>query len=285
MTDNTARLLISCPDQRGLVAAVAGFVLQHNGNLLEADQHTDPHYGHFFMRVEIDLTGFALNRVNFAEAWRPIAERFNMRWRIAWGNQTKRMAILVSKAGHCLTDLLWRQRTGELRVEIPLVIGNHADLAGVVAEHGAAFHHVSIDRDSKDTAQQRMQSLLKEARIDFVVLARYMQILTADFVSAWPEAMINIHHSFLPAFVGPRPYHQAFERGVKIIGTTSHYVTADLDAGPIIAQGTLNVSHRDTVDDLVRKGRDLERTVLAAAVRAHVEDRILVHQNKTVIFE
>ncbi|MFQ5414391.1 MAG: formyltetrahydrofolate deformylase [Phycisphaerae bacterium] len=284
MPTQTARLLISCPDARGLVAAVAGFVAAHNGNILEADQHTDPRHGEFFMRVEIDLAGFALNKNTFLQAWGPIAQRFAMRWHVSWGNQIKRMAIFVSREGHCLNDLLWRWKTGELPVDVALVISNHDDLRGTANACGLAFHHIPVTPETRRRAEDRALELLAETDVDFVVLARYMRILSPDFVASFSERIINIHHGFLPAFAGPKPYQQAYDRGVKIIGATSHYVTDKLDDGPIIAQRTLNVDHRDGVEDLARKGRDLERVVLATAVRHHVEDKILVSNNKTVVF-
>ncbi len=285
MDTGTAKLLISCPDARGVVAAVAGFIAEHDGNLLEADQHTDPQSREFFMRVEVELDGFGLDEGTFAAAWRPVAERFAMQWRIEWSTRVKRMAILVTRESHCLSDLLWRWSTGELGVELPLVVSNHSDLGSVISAAGVAFAHEPVTPETRTEQEARMLEQLDEHKIDFVVLARYMQILTPAFVARWRGRLINIHHSFLPAFAGPRPYHQAFERGVKIIGATSHYVTDDLDSGPIIAQATLPVDHRDTVNDLIRKGRDLERVVLAQAVRHHVEDKILVSRNKTVVFD
>jgi formyltetrahydrofolate deformylase len=284
MSVGTVRLLISCPDARGIIAAAANFVALHDGNILDADQHTDPHHGEFFMRIEIDPADFALNRQTFAGAWQPLADRFRMRWRVCWGDEPKRMAVLVSREDHCLQDLLWRWRTRELRAEVPLVIGNHDDLHGAVENYGLRFEHVPMTAETRDSSEGRMLELLNDRRVDFIVLARFMQILSPGFVAEYPERIINIHHSFLPAFAGRKPYHQAFERGVKIIGATSHYVTDELDEGPIIAQSTLPVDHRDTIDDLIRKGRDLERSVLASAVRLHIEDRILVNGNKTVVF-
>jgi formyltetrahydrofolate deformylase len=285
MSSGTIRLLITCADARGIIAAVANFVAAHNGNILDADQHSDPHEKQFFMRIEIDPEGFALNRHSFEEAWRPVAQRFGMQWRIHWGEDTKRMAILVSRQDHCLQDLLWRWRTRELAVQIPLVVGNHDDLRGVVESCGLRYEHVPMSAAQRGSSEQRLGDLLAAAAPDFIVLARFMQILSPDFVAAYPQRIINIHHSFLPAFAGRKPYHQAFERGVKIIGATSHYVTDELDEGPIIAQATLPVDHRDTLEDMVRKGRDLERSVLASAVRLHIQDRILVNGNKTVVFE
>ncbi len=285
MTRETARLLITCPDREGIIAAVAGFVARYRGNILEADQHSDPHEGEFYMRVEVELDGFSLGRETFAAAWEEISEPFDMRWRVYWGNEVKRMAILVSKESHCLNDLLWRWRTGELPVEIAFVAGNHADHAEQVEACGISYQHLPVTPETREQQEARLLSLLRDESVDVIVLARYMQILSANVVDAYRERIINIHHSFLPAFAGPRPYHQAWERGVKIIGATSHYVTEALDQGPIIAQATTHVGHRDTVDDLVRKGRDLERVVLATAVRQHIEDKILVSGNKTVVFD
>lgn len=285
MNAKTARLLIACPDARGIIAAVAGFIAKHHGNILDADQHTDKQHGQFFMRVEIDIDGFDLGKTTFARAWGPIARKFDMWWRMQWGDRRKRMAIFVSRAGHCLSDLLWRWSTGELPVDIRCVISNHTDLRAFVRGFQIPFHHLPISERTKSSQELKAMAILRRQKIDFIVLARYMQVLSTRFVTQHPERIINIHHSFLPAFAGPRPYHQAFERGVKIIGATSHYATEELDQGPIIAQQTMSVGHRDSIEDLVRKGRDLERVVLAAAVRAHVEDRILVSKNKTVVFE
>ncbi len=285
MAQETARLLISCRDREGIISAVAGFIAHHGGNILEADQHSDPHAGEFFMRVEIDLAGFGLHRRTFGEAWSAVANEFEMRWRIYWGNETKRLAILVSKESHCLSDLLWRWKTGELTADIPFVAGNHAPMAEHAEACGVPFHHLPVTPETREAQESRLAKLLEEASVDFVVLARYMQILSPDLVRTYRDRIINIHHSFLPAFAGPKPYHQAFERGVKIIGATSHYVTDELDQGPIIAQATTPVGHRDTVGDLIRKGRDLERVVLATAVRQHLEDKILVNRNKTVVFD
>lgn len=285
MTRDTARLLISCPDRKGIIAAVTAFIARFSGNILEADQHSDPQSGEFFMRLEIESRGFGLDRTTFPPEWTALADEFAMRWRVFWSDIPKRMAVFVSKEGHCLSDLLWRWRTGEIPVHIPFVAGNHETLADEVRAYGIEFRHVPIGDGGKPAQEAAMLKMLSEANIDFVVLARYMQVLSPEFVSQYRERIINIHHSFLPAFAGPRPYHQAFTRGVKIIGATSHYVTDDLDQGPIIAQQTTPVGHRDTIDDLIRKGRDLERVVLATAVRLHVEDKILVSRNKTVVFD
>ena len=285
MAQGTVRLLISCPDRKGIVAAVAGFVVEHGGNALETDQHSDPREGMFFMRVEIERDGFNLDRESFQAVWQSLADRFEMTWRVYWGSDVKRMAVLVSKEGHCLNDLLFRWKTGELEVEIPFVASNHPDLREQVAACGIPFHYLPVSAESRAAQEAELLSLLTEADVDFVVLARYMQVLSPGLVAKYPQRMINIHHSFLPAFAGPRPYHQAYERGVKIIGATSHYVTDQLDEGPIIAQATTPVGHRDSVEDLIRKGRDLERVVLATAVRLHIEDKVLLSRNKTVVFD
>lgn len=284
MSPDTVRLLISCPDTRGIIAAVANFVALHDGNILDADQHTDADHGEFFMRIEIDPAGFGLSARTFVGAWQPLADRFGMQWRVHWGDRRKRMVILVSKLDHCLQDLLWRWRTGELPVDIAMVISNHPDLGLAVEGSGLEFHHIPVDAATRDKSETAIRALIEDSAADFVVLARYMQVLSPAFVAAYPRRIINIHHSFLPAFAGSKPYHQAFERGVKIIGATSHYVTDVLDDGPIIAQSTLPVDHRDSVSDLIRKGRDLERSVLATAVRLQIQDRILVNRNKTIVF-
>lgn len=285
MALETVRLLITCPDSRGIIAAVTAFIAQHDGNILDVDQHTDPQHGEFFMRVEVEREGFQLHHDTFSDAWSMVAQRYHMRWRVHWGNEIKRMAILVSTESHCLSDLLWRWKMGELRVDIPFVASNHETLRDVVAMYGIPFHVLPVTADNREARERRLESLLDAARADFIVLARYMQVLSPALVARHRERVINIHHSFLPAFAGPRPYQQAFDRGVKLIGATSHYITDELDQGPIIAQATLPVGHRDSVGDLVRKGRDLERVVLANAVRLHVEDQILVSQNKTIVFD
>ncbi len=281
----TGRLLISCRDAKGIIAAVTGFIARYGGNVIDADQHSDPQHGEFFMRAAIELEGFSLDPSSFDQAWAEVSDKYAMRWRMHWGNHVKRMAVLVSRESHCLNDLLWRWRTGEIEVEIPVVAGNHADLREQAEACGIPFHYLPVSPQTKPDQERELLRIAEEAGIDFIVLARYMQILSSEFVQRFPERIINIHHSFLPAFAGPRPYHQAYERGVKIIGATSHYVTADLDQGPIITQATTPVDHRDTVEDLTRKGRDLERVVLATAVRQHVEDKILVSQNETVVFD
>ncbi len=281
----TAILLIDCPDRKGLVAAIADFLYQHDANILHADQHQDHEGGSFFMRVEWDLKGFDLGVDQFIEEFIPIAGRFRMRWRLAYGAKKQVMAILVSRYLHCLVDLLHRHHSGELDCEIPLIISNHAD-AGPLAEfYGIPFHHIPISDGNKAEAEARQLELLEEHHVDLIVLARYMQILSRDFVTRFPEKIINVHHSFLPAFVGARPYHAAFERGVKLIGATSHYVTDMLDEGPIIEQDVTRISHRDQVADLIEKGRDIERNVLSRAVKWRLEHRILCYANKTVVFD
>jgi formyltetrahydrofolate deformylase len=281
----TATLLVHCPDRRGIVAAVAQLLYGHGANILDADQHTDLVTGQFFQRVRFDAGELHTDRVALEQAIRETAERFQMRWRISWAGRRQRVAIFVSRYDHCLYDLLWRHRAGELPCEIPLVISNHPDLEPVAAQFGVGFRFFPIDAASKAEQETRERELLEAERIDLLVLARYMQVLSAEFVSHYPGRIINIHHSFLPAFMGGRPYHQAAERGVKLIGATAHYATTDLDEGPIIEQDVIRTSHRDAVADLVRKGRDVERAVLARAVRWHLEDRILVYGNKTVVFE
>ena len=281
---SSAILLISCPDRKGEVATIADFVYRHGGNILHADEHGDEESGLFLMRVEFDPKDFDIDLADFGKYFSPIAETFMMKWRLAQSSRRPRMIVLVSKYDHCLVDLLYRHRNGELACEIPLIISNHPDNQAVADFYKIPYAVVPVTKDSKADAEVRIRSLMDEHKPDFLVLARYMQILSNEFVNRYPQRIINIHHSFLPAFVGARPYHQAFERGVKLIGATSHYVTEVLDDGPIIEQDVVRVSHQDTVDDLIRKGRDLEKVVLSRAVRSHVENRVLVYGNKTVVF-
>jgi formyltetrahydrofolate deformylase len=281
---DTAVLLVSCPDRRGIVAALAQVLHGHGANILDADQHTDPVAGQFFQRIRFDLEEMLTDRVSLERGIREVAERFRMRWQLAYAAQRKRVAIFVSRYEHCLVDLLWRHRAGELPCEIALIVSNHPDLRATAEQHGLRFEVFPITAANKAEQEARELALLEAERIDLVVLARYMQILSGAFVDRMPGRIINIHHSFLPAFSGGKPHHQAAERGVKLIGATAHYATTDLDEGPIIEQDVARTSHRDSIEDLVRKGRDLERTVLARAVRWHLEDRILVYQNKTVVF-
>jgi formyltetrahydrofolate deformylase len=281
----TATLLISCSDQKGLVAAVSAFLYENDGNIIHADQHTDQEEGVFLQRVEWELEGFKIGRDDIAAAFEPIAGRFGMEWTLRFSDYTPRVAVFVSKLPHCLYDVLARWRMGEFRAEIPLVISNHGDLASVAENFGCGFHHLPVTADTKAAQEATAIDLLQRENVDVIVLARYMQILSADFVTEYPTRIINIHHSFLPAFAGARPYHHAHERGVKIIGATAHYVTAELDQGPIIEQDVVRVSHRDSVDDLIRKGRDLEKTVFARAIDLHLRNRIVVYGNKTVVFD
>jgi formyltetrahydrofolate deformylase len=281
----TATLLVHCPDRRGIVAALAQLLYGHGANILDADQHTDLVAGQFFQRIRFDVGELHTDRLTLEGAIREAAERFSMSWRMAWAGEHKRMALFVSRYDHCLFDLLWRHRAGELSCEIPLVVSNHPDLEPVAAQFGVPFQVVPITKETKAAQERKELELLRAERVDLVVLARYMQVLSGEFITAFPGSIINIHHSFLPAFMGGRPYHQAAERGVKLIGATAHYATTDLDEGPIIEQDVIRTSHRDSVDDLVRKGRDVERAVLARAVRWHLDDRILVYGNKTVVFE
>jgi formyltetrahydrofolate deformylase len=284
-TPLTATLLISCPDQKGLVAAVSDFLYRNDGNIIHADQHTDLEEGVFLQRVEWELGGFAVQREDIADAFRPLAERFGMDWRLRFSDESPRVAVMVSKLAHCLYDILARWRMEEYRADFPLVISNHAEHGDIARDFGVEFHHLPVTPDNKAEQEAKARALLQERGIDLVVLARYMQVLSPAFAEAYRERAINIHHSFLPAFAGARPYHQAHERGVKVIGATAHYVTAELDQGPIIAQDVGQVSHRDSVADLVRKGRDLEKMVLARAVDLHLRNRVVVYGNKTVVFD
>jgi formyltetrahydrofolate deformylase len=281
---DAAILLISCPDQKGLVAAVTDFIFTNGGNILHLDQHVDSEAGVFFMRVEWDLTGFVIARHELNSAFGFVARRFNMNWELQFADEKPKMAVFVSKQSHCLYDILSRYQSGEWPVEIPLIVSNHDTLKSVAEQFGVPFHLIPVTKDNKPEAEQQQIDLLKQHHIDFVVLARYMQILSSGFIAEYPNRIINIHHSFLPAFAGAKPYHAAYERGVKIIGATSHYVTADLDAGPIIEQNVLRVNHKDSVKDLIRKGQDVEKLVLSTAIWHHLQRRVLVYNNKTVVF-
>jgi len=282
---DTATLLLSCRDQRGLVAAVSQFLHRHRGNIVHADQHTDAEKGLFLQRVEWELRDFRLSRTELPKAFGAIARRFVMRWRVRYSADVPRVAVLVTKQSHCLYDLLSRWQSGEFRAQFPLVIGNHPDLRPVADHFGVPFHSLPIVGGRRAAQEREIARLLSLHRIDLAVLARYMQVLSAPFVGRYAQRLINIHHSFLPAFAGAKPYHQAHARGVKIIGATAHYVTPALDAGPIIAQDVARVSHRDSVEDLVRKGRDLEKIVLSRAVALHLANRVVVYGNKTVVFD
>ena len=281
----TATLLLSCPDQKGLVAAVSDFLYRHDGNIIHADQHTDREEGVFLQRVEWELASFGVARDEIGPAFEPIAQRFGMAWSLHFSDYVPRLALFASKLPHCLYDVLARWRMDEFRAEIALVVSNHDELSAIAGDFGVPYEHVPISEDSKPAQEERVAAMLERERVDLVVLARYMQVVGRELVERYRNRMINIHHSFLPAFAGARPYHLAHERGVKIIGATAHYVTPELDEGPIIDQDVARVSHRDSVADLVRKGRDLEKVVLARAIDLHLRNRILVYGNKTVVFD
>lgn len=283
--NESAILLISCPDQKGIVATVSDFLYRRNANILHAEQHQDAELGLFLMRVEWDLHDFQLDLGRFAEAFAPIAGRFQMHWRLARSNERAQVALFVSRYTHCLADILYRAHSGELNCDVRLVIGNAPDGGELARFYGVPFHLFSMTPATKAEVEQRQLALLAEHGIDLVVLARYMQILSPTVVAAYPQRIINVHHSFLPAFSGARPYHRAFARGVKLIGATSHYVTDELDEGPIIEQDVVRISHRNQVDDLVRQGRDLEKLVLSRAVRWHTQQQIIVYANKTAVFD
>lgn len=278
-------LLVACPDRRGIVAGLAQLLAGHGVNIFDSDQHTDRNKGQFFQRIRCDISGLTTDRGTLDRALTEVADRFHMRLQVEDQAKTKRVAIFVSKYDHCLYDLLLRHRAGDLDCEIALIISNHPDLSHAAEQFGIEYRVVAKTRETKAEQEKKELEILKEHNIDLIVLARYMQILSDDFVSHYEHKIINIHHSFLPAFIGSKPYHRAHERGVKLIGATAHYATATLDEGPIIEQGVHRCSHRDDVEDLIRKGRDLEKVVLAQAVRWHLDDRVLVYGNKTVVFE
>lgn len=277
-------LTIDCPDRVGIVAEVSRFIAERGGWILEANHHADRERGRFFMRNAILASSLPEGRARFADAFAPIADRFEMTWRLSDSAVPRRVALLVSKLDHCLIDLLYRWRAGELRCEIPCVLANHDDLRRDVEVHGIPFYHVPVTPETKPAAFAEIERLLQQHEVDTLVLARYMQILPPETCARYAGRVINIHHSFLPSFVGAKPHHRAFERGVKLIGATSHYVTADLDEGPIIEQDVVRVEHGDTVDDLIRYGRDVERAVLARALRYHLEDRVMLNEHRTVVF-
>ncbi|MEM9016218.1 MAG: formyltetrahydrofolate deformylase [Verrucomicrobiota bacterium] len=280
----TAIALVSCPDQPGIVAAVSQFLYENQGNIVDVDQHVDREIGIFFMRVEWMTDGFSLSRTEIAAAFEPIIDRFSMTFSLYFSDVPPRVALFVTKDNHCFYDLLSRQESGELPMEIPLIVSNREDLRPAAERFGIPFHHVPITSETKAAQEEKEIELLQEHSVDLVVLARYMQILSPLMTEAFPNRIINIHHSFLPAFPGARPYHSAHARGVKLVGATSHYVTEDLDEGPIIAQGVTPVSHSDSVRDFIRKGRALEQSVLSRAVWLHLMRRTLVHSNRTVVF-
>jgi formyltetrahydrofolate deformylase len=277
-------LTLSCPDQVGIVARVSSFLAEHGGWILEASHHSDTETGRFFMRQELRADSLSCDADELRKRFQPIAEDAEMQWQVSDTDVPKRVVLMVSKEEHCLVDLLTRWKAGELRMEVPCVVSNHDVLRGVVEWHGVDYHHLPVDKDDKQPHFDAVRARLTDARADCVVLARYMQIVPPEICDEYAGRLINIHHSFLPSFAGARPYHQAYTRGVKLIGATCHYVTSELDAGPIIEQDVIRIDHSDSVDDYVRYGRDVERTALARGLRYHLEDRVLVHGNKTVVF-
>jgi formyltetrahydrofolate deformylase len=286
LANRSAILLMHCPDQKGLVAAVTEFIAKNGGNILSLEQHVDPHINQFFMRVEWALDGFAIPDNKIGEFFRVlIAERNAMTFRLHFSDERLRMAVFVSKTSHCLYDIMSRVQAGEWQVDVPLIVSNHPDPAPIAASFGVPFHHFPVLGDTR-AEQERLQiELLQAQKIDLVVLARYMVIVGAPFIQAFPQRMINIHHAFLPAFIGAKPYHRAYERGVKLIGATAHYVTEDLDEGPIIEQDVNRVSHLDSIDELTRKGFDVEKITLARAIRRHLERKTLVFGNRVIVFD
>jgi len=280
-----ATLLVSCADRRGIVAALAQVLFGHGANIIDSDQHSDPSAKHFFQRIRFDIAELMTDRGTLERAIAEVSERFGMSYRLLYGHQRKRTVIFVSRYDHCLVDLLLRRRAGELACDITAIVSNHRDAESTSLQFKIPFYHFETDASRAAEQEQRQLNLLDELKTDLVILARYMRVLPSSFIDRYKERIINIHHSFLPAFVGQKPYHRAYERGVKLIGATAHYATSELDEGPIIEQDVVRCSHRDQIDDLVRKGRDLEKVVLARAVRWHLNDRILVYGNKTVVFE
>ncbi|MGM5631094.1 formyltetrahydrofolate deformylase [Apibacter raozihei] len=285
MKNSQAIILIHCPDQPGLVAAVTDFINVNGGNIINLEQHVDKQENQFFMRIEWDLSNFVIPRDKIEDYFETLyAKKYNLTFSLYFNDYKPKMAVFVSKMSHCLFDILARYTAGEWKVEIPLIISNHEDLRWVAEKFGIKYYVLKINSTNKEEIEAEQKHLLEENQIDFIVLARYMQILSDQFIINYPDKIINIHHSFLPAFVGARPYHAAYERGVKLIGATSHYVTAELDAGPIIEQDITRITHRDSVQDLVRKGRDLEKIVLSRAIESHINRRVLVYKNKTILF-
>lgn len=281
----SATLLVSCPDQQGLVSGISSFISRHGGNILQSDQHTDVEAGIFLARFEFRLDGFQIPANQIAAQFRTLAEQFGMKFELHLSSHVPKVALFASRLPHCLEDLLQRQQAGEFKAEIAVVICNHPDLSPIASRYGVPFLHFPITSENKKQQEAEEKRELESRGVELIVLARYMQVLTEDFIAGYPNRIINIHHSFLPAFVGAKPYHQAFLRGVKLIGATGHYVTMNLDEGPIIEQEVARVSHRDSIDDMIRKGRDLERTVLGRAVRLHLCHRVLTYGNKTVVFD
>lgn len=286
MNNNTAILLMTCPDQTGLVAVVTDFLHRNNGNIITLDQHVDQEDNQFFMRIEWDLQGFDIPQEKIDDYFGTlIGKKYQMNWSLHFTSQKPKMAVFVTKMSHCLYDILQRYKSGEWQVEIPVIISNHKSLAGLANRFDIPFEHIPITKETKAQQEAQQIALLQKLNIDFIVLARYMQILSDNFIQTFPNKIINIHHSFLPAFKGAKPYHSAYERGVKIIGATSHYVTADLDEGPIIAQDVRIVSHKDAVKDMIRKGKDMEKVVLSQAIWLELQHKILPFKNRTIVFE
>jgi formyltetrahydrofolate deformylase len=285
-SENTAVLLLHCPDKPGILAAVTEFINQHKGNILYLDQYVNREEKIFFMRIKWDLTHFQIPKEKIEDYFQTLlAINYSMSFRLYFSDMKPRMAIFVSKMSHCLYDILARYAAGEWYVDIPVIISNHPDMEPVARQFGIEYHYIPVNKENKKEQEAKELALLKEKKVTFCVLARYMQILSPEFIAQYPDKIINIHHSFLPAFAGAKPYHAAHERGVKIIGATSHYVTSDLDAGPIIEQDVTHISHKDTVEELVKKGRDLEKIVLSHAVEKHIDRKILAYKNRTVVFE
>ena len=286
MDKKSAILLVHCADREGIVLAVSSFIANNNGNILYLDQHVDYEKGRFFMRVEWDLEKFAIADEKIGEQLhKHVAVAYEMLWQLYFSYQRPRVALFVSGLPHCFYDILARYESNEWQIEIPLIISNHQDMSAVAERHGIEYIYLPVNKDNKQQQEAKQLELLRQHDIDFIVLARYMQILSENFINHYPQKIINIHHSFLPAFPGGRPYHSAYERGVKIIGATSHYVTTELDSGPIIEQDVVHVSHKDTVEDMIRKGRDLEKIVLSRAIWQQIKRNILVCDNRTVIFD
>lgn len=280
-----ATLLVACPDRRGLVARISNFLYERGGNILDLDEHVDSMAKHFFLRVAWDMGTFTVPPDKLHDEFLPLAQEFAAEWSIRFNRDKRRLAIFVSKHDHCLQEILWRSELGEYHAEIALIISNHPDLRTIAERSSIPFHHFPITRENKNREEEQELALLKQERVDTIILARYMQVLSPQFIQSYPDRIINIHHSFLPAFAGGNPYRRAHDRGVKIVGATSHYVTEVLDEGPIIEQDIIRISHKDSLEDLIRKGRDLERLVLARALRLHLEDRVLIHGHKTIVFD
>ena len=283
-SSETATLLIHCPDKPGLVHDVTGFIASHHGNIIDLQQHIDPGENAFFMRLEWSMDGFTLDRTEVDARFGTLGRRHEMQWKLSFSSERRRVALFVSKENHCLYDLLARYESGDLAIDIPVIVSNHETLRPAAERFGIPFAHFPMTKENRLAQEAQQIGILREHRVDTVVLARYMQIVSPALIDEFANRILNIHHSFLPAFVGAKPYHQAHERGVKLIGATSHYVTAELDQGPIINQDVMRVSHEDSVSDLVRLGRDLEKNVLAKALWWHVKDKVLVYKNKTVVF-